>query len=795
MRAAFQLIVFAVALAWTPLRALAQSEVVIATISDGPPASGREYVSLGTIQLEIEQLVGDEFSIEFPADKQLDGGWTLAGVRAAIDQLLADPEVDIILTTGLVAGSEMSRIEDLEKPTVVTVVADAELQGLPYVGDENSATSGKRNYVYLSDFRTIDDDILSFHEVVGFSHLAVFVDALTLQSIPDLSQQKADELSGQLGATITLIAVTDSVDAALNALPAGADAVYVTPVLRLSNTQMDALSARLIERQLPSLSFIGYREVALYGLLLATGGQEADQLRLTRRVGLNVQRILRGEDAGEIEIVFQQSRRRIINMRTAEAINFVPAYSVLTDAVQIPEVPIESGPSMSLSWAMLESLNANLSLRTASFDPLISLENVAAARANLRPQLGLALSRTTIDSDRANPLFQPERLSNAELSGSQIIYSDDARANLRVAERFAEAAGFNYATAELNTMQAAARAYLTVLRARALENVQRQNLEVTRENLELARIRERIGFSGRGDRLRWESQLATDLQNVITAEADKRGALVALNQILNRPQNQDFTAPQTDVMSSIAIFADPRFQAFIDNATAWEMFQNFSVAKALADAPELMELERIISGQERVVLSSRRKRWLPEFALGGARGSVLSRGGAGSDISGLGFDNSSWSFLLSAEVPVFTSGALQAGINTEQYELRQLHRARDELAQGIEARTRLALQRASGTYPSIAPAMAAAAAATENLQLITDAYSQGAATVTALIDAQRAANIANLRVADVQYAALTDIIDVFRSTADFSIFIDPGSTEAWFQSVEAYFQENQSASQ
>ena len=767
----------------------AQNDVVIGVISDGPAAANRSYISVSAIQEEVGRLIDDEFSVRFPPEKQLNGGWSLTGVRTAIDRLLSDEEVDIILTTGLVAGSEMARIPNLSKPTIVTVVADAALQDLPYVGDELSAVSGKDNYVYLSDFRTIDDDIESLYEAVGFSHLAVFVDELTLRAIPVLAREKAAQLAGELGAGITLIAVTDSVQIALGALPADIDAVYVTPLFRLSATQMDALAAGLIERKLPSLSFIGFHEVERFGLLMATGGQAADQVRLTRRVGLNIQRILRGENAGNIEIVFQQSRRRVFNMRTAEAINFVPAYSVLTDALQIPEAQTESGPPLTLATAMLEALAANLSLQVASIDPLISLETVASARAALRPQLGLLVQRTSIDADRANPAFQSERTSDAQLSGSQVVYSDDIRANLRVSERLAEAARYNYETAELNTMQAAASAYLTVLRVRALENVQRQNLEVTRENLELARIRERIGFSGRGDRLRWESQLATDLQNVIAAEADRRGALVVLNQILNRPQNQDFTAPGTDVRVSIAIFDDPRFQSFIDNAIAWEMFQDFSVDKALNASPEIKELDRVIIGQERLALSAKRRRWLPELAIGGNRGSILSRGGAGSNVSGLGIDDTSWSLLLSAELPVFTSGALQARINTAEYELIQLRRSRDALAQQVEARTRLALQRSSGSYPAIQPATNAASAANENLQLVTDAYSQGAASVTDLIDAQTAANIANLRVADTEYAALIDIIDVFRSAADFSIFIDSGSTEAWFQSVETYFQE------
>jgi outer membrane protein len=86
--------------------------------------------------------------------------------------------------------------------------------------------------------------------------------------------------------------------------------------------------------------------------------------------------------------------------------------------------------------------------------------------------------------------------------------------------------------------------------------------------------------------LRWEIQLATDRQDLIAAEADRRVALTALNQILNRPQNQNFSTSDDDVARSIALFNDPRFQAFIDNAAVWETFQDFNVAQALNDSPE-----------------------------------------------------------------------------------------------------------------------------------------------------------------------------------------------------------------
>ena len=138
---------------------------------------------------------------------------------------------------------------------------------------------------------------------------------------------------------------------------------------------------------------------------------------------------------------------------------------------------------------------------------------------------------------------------------------------------------------------------------------------------------------------------------------------------------------------------------------------------------------------------------------------------------------------------MFSSGALRARLTSERYSLRQLERQREALAEQLETRTLIALHRASGTYPSLEFSQEAAEAAAENLSLVTDAYRTGTVSVTELIDAQNAALAAELRAVDARYAYMIDVIDIFRSTGDFSLLVDPGSTEAWFQQVEAYIAE------
>ena len=71
------------------------------------------------------------------------------------------------------------------------------------------------------------------------------------------------------------------------------------------------------------------------GLLMAIGGMPSDDTRFARRIALNLQRILLGEDAAEIEVGFRLGRRLVINMRTARAIGFLPRWAVLIDAEKI----------------------------------------------------------------------------------------------------------------------------------------------------------------------------------------------------------------------------------------------------------------------------------------------------------------------------------------------------------------------------------------------------------------------------------------------------------------------------
>jgi outer membrane protein TolC len=783
---------------------LAAAQAVIGIVEDGPQP--RPIVPLTQLEQEIRGLLGNEFDVQMPADKRLDGGWSVSGARDALLRILDDPDVDIVITTGLIASNEAAKIDKLGKPVIALIVADVQLQKLPAVRSGNKVVSGKKNFVYLArvsisddsgarfEQTNVDEAIDIFYDASPFRHLAVLLDKSTVESVPALASEKARAVSTRLGVRTTVVSLVDTVANALAAMPADTDAVLVGPLLPLDNAGMQELAQALIDRGLPSFALLGRTELA-HGFLMTSGGREEDAVRYSRRLALNVQRIILGDEPGEIDVRIAEPQRLAINMRTAAAIGFYPRYAVLNDAEQMFGNDLDAGTPLGLNEAIAEALQANLNLAVAAYDPQLAAQDTMLARAQLLPQLGIGARAAQIDEDRANPIVQAERSTDAQLTGSQVVYSDDLRAAWKIAALLESAAHSGYEVAVLDTLRSAARGYLSVMRARALEKVRRANLEVTRANLELARLRQSIGESGRGDVLRWESQLATDRQNIAAAEADRRVALTSFNQLLNRPPNLDFLPAEDDVLRSIAVFQDDRFRAFIDNAAVWATFQEFLVEQTLRQAPELLQIDRLLAAQERQALAARRKYYVPEVALSGSYGTNLGRSGAGSDLGLPGMEDESWSIALSASWPFFSSGALRARLNKERFSLQQLQRSRAALEEQLATRTLVALHRASGTYPSLEFSAEASSAASENLALVTDAYRTGTVSVTELIDAQNAALSAELSAVDAGYAYLIDAVDVLRATGDFALLVDPGSTEAWFQEVESFIREHRKSAQ
>jgi outer membrane protein len=752
-------------------------EIRVAVVTDGP--SQRQGFSAAVIEREIANVAATDLDIRLPEDKRFTGDWSLEGASAALDRALADKSVDVVLTLGILGSHQAAHRASLPKPVIAPLVVDPVLQGYPL----NEGRSGKRNFAYAADFQSVGNEVRAFHDIVGFKHMAALVDGSLMAALPQLAG-KAEELAAALNTRITIVRVAGDVPAALAAIPADADAVYVTP-LRFNEAGVTELARGLAARKIPTFTVVGRSEVEA-GMLMTTGGAERDTERLARRILLMIQRIAGGEDPARFEVSFPTEQRLVFNMRVARDIGFSPGWKYLADSEQL-HLEVDGSESLTLLDAMRIAVERNPALEASRARLASTADEVRIARSSLLPSLSASGARTRIDADRASPLTQAEDSTSAGLSFSQVLYSERAWAGLAISRSLLAAEEQSQRTDLLDTLNESAGAYLNVLRAKSVEVVRRRNVENTRKNLETSRVREEVGLGGRSDYLRWVAQLARDKQNLLAAESSRRQAETELARILHRDARSSFVTVESGLDDPLSLVASGRTQAFLDTPARWNVFMDYAVQTALTNSPEIAQTSALVTARERALKAATRAYYLPELALVSNGSRVSDRSGAGSLSQPGAPDDESWSVTLQATFPIFTSGLRGAERSQARHDLREMQAQRSVATDGVEARTRVVLHRTASSWPAIDLSREAAAAADENLVMVADAYARGAVSVTDLIDAQEAALSAGLAATDAKYGFMIDFVNVLRAMGEFEILLDPASREAWYGRVENWF--------
>ena len=752
----------------------------VAIVTDGP---SERAAPLRALFLEEMRAVNrGDFDIQAPADLQVEADWSLAGVSRALDQVLADPRTDLVVTLGVLASHAASQRASLPKPVVAPFVTDRGLQNLPY----HDGASGRKNLSYVSLDVDIRRDLTAFREIVPFARLVFLLDGAMMEAIPGIRVEMG-RVARELDLTVTQVAVAASAAPALAAIPTDAQAVYVGPLPRLSSDEYARLADGLIKRRLPSFAFEGQSDVER-GLLVGVA-PPVQMLRLARRVALNAQRILRGEDAATLPVAFSRAEGLTLNMRTARAIGFSPSWRLLTSADLLHDQPEPAGPVLSLADAVRDALELNLNLRVAQATVAAGKENIRQARSALLPQIGLTGQYAAIEGDDATAVpGRAERTATGSVTFDLPVYVEPTWANLEAQKQLQMARESDREQIRLDIVLATAQTYLDVLRAKTNERIQKDNLRLTRSNLALALARRRIGTAGPSEVYRWESEIANATRAVVEAQAQTRVAELALNVLLHRPLEEAVATAEVGLEEPILIASQQRLYDLIANPASFRVFRDFVVQEGLATVPELSQFDARIRAQERTLKSARRAYWQPALRLWASRTETVARNGArGPSLPGLNDHETLVALQLS--FPIYTGGERSAQRQRAFEELAGLRVQRDAAAERIEQRARAALHTARSALTAIRLSRDAANAAQANLDVLRDAYSRGTVSILDLLDAQNAALVADLRAATGVYDFLRSLMEVERAVARFDFFLTQHDQAEWLARLEGYFAE------
>lgn len=783
--------------------ALTQSikPVRIGLIVDGP--WGEENKMLESIKREIHDLTAGEFDVHFPADKTVQADWTIGKIRSGLNQLLADPGVDMIITLGSISSNEVCQRTELARPVIAPYIIDAAFQKLPI----KDGKSGVKNLSYISVPATFKRDMQIFKDIIAFRQLAVLINQNLIDAFPGLEQCCKETLE-ELDLEVEIIGIGKSIEDALNKLPRNVEAVYILPLPHFTDEQYQKLADALIELKLPSFAYGGAVRVE-QGILAGLNKDVVN--RISRRVGINVQRILLGEKPEQIPVAISIKQQLTINEATANAIGVAPSWAVITEAeiVGREQRPIER--VLDLNRVLQEAMNANLDLIAKGFTIEAGKQDVNDARAKLMPSLDVSGTYLVIDKDRAERSFgqQAERSLTGTATATQVIFSEPAWANLSIQKNLQKSRESELEQLKLDITLEATTAYLNVLRAKTFERIQQENIKVTRQNLDLAQVREVVGSVSPAEVYRWESEIATNRRSVIEANTQRNLAEIQLNRVLHRPAEEDFLTQEISLNDPNLITSYGQLFKYIENKQAFKFFREFMVEETFKNSPELMALDAAIAVQSRILRSANNNFWSPTIALQGQVNNTFSRWGAGKeatmDLSQLPpeyrpigeiFAQSfkppkdlSWNVGLNVSFPLFRSGQKFFARQKAQQELDQLQTQRGAIAEKIEQRVRSALHIAGASYASIQQARLAAEAAQKSLEVVQESYSQGLLSVVELLDAQYAALVTDQAAASSVYDFLIDLMNVERAYGHFNFFSTGERRKAFFERANEYFKQ------
>ena len=757
--------------------AAARPRVDVGFVFDGPSENNTRDLAL--FKEEMSRLLDPDYDVRYPDTAVRTGTYDAASVARELDSLLNDRTIDVVITMGILSSIDLTRRDRITKPSVAAFMIEPALTGATPRG----GASGKRNLSYITATAPFESDLDTFEELVPFTRLALLASEGLVNSLHTTADRVVERIAAR-GIDATMVPVGTNATEAARRIPDEIEAVYILNVDQLGPGEFDVLIQRLIDRKLPTFSIEGRHHVERGILAGLTSGNWL--LRVARRTALNLQAILTGRDASELPVFMNRREELVINDSTARKIGVYASFELLTEATMFSPEPKPVTRTITLSQVMADIVVENRDVIDARLQELSGKQDVNRTRSQLLPRIDLTGSGVIIDDDRASPGIAAERTLSGGLELSQIIWSEQAWANLSIQKHLQKNREWERQRVELDVALSGATTYLQLLRAKTFENIQRENVRLTRSNLELAEMRVAIGTANPAELHRWRSQIANDRKAVIQANADRNVAEIALNQLLHRPVEESFATVEADV-SDPALPTHARIHAYAQNPRHFRMFRAFMSEQALKNAPELKALDAAIAAQQRAKTSATASFLSPTLALQAETTRRFDTGGAGAvDIPG-GPDDTDWSVALGLSFPIFSGGSRIADLRQANQELLILQNQRDDVAKRIEQRVRSAMHQAGASGAGIGLSEEAAIAAEANLEYVRDAYSRGVVSILQLLDAQNAAITARLAAADAVYDYLIDLLEVERAGGGFTFYATPEEEEAFYDSLDAYF--------
>ena len=714
------------------------------------------------------------------------GDGTAASLRRGYRELAANPEVDAIVSIGLLSAAVLSGEREYPKPVIGLGVFDPVVQGFL---ESRGNTSGIHNLTYSLPNAPLSADLAFFREVVPFEKIALLFGSevfAAFDSNPESGKIDAQDL-GLEGVGVSLVSVGPDIDRALADIPAEADAVYLGFFPSLTDAELKRLLDGIVAKKLPSFT-LDLETLAAGGMLSAA--TEADSRKVARRTALNLEAILvDGVNAKDLPVLLTFEQRLTLNMEVVRAIDYPIGWDVLTRAELMNDGTLNGGREIDLKTVFLDAMSGNLTIRAEQEGVASTERNVPLAKASLWPSVSVGGTGLLYDpkTSRSSIGSIAELTWTGSASINQVVFDEPTLANVTIQRELLDAARQGLDVTIMDTLLEISSSYFDVLTARAILKTRSNDLMLTRRNLETAKLRAKVGYTGLSDVYRWESQLVSANQDVIDARLDLNTQMNTLNQVLSLDQEDLFRIrAENNAERELLAFYTREFTNYLDTPQDTEILVGFMLTEAQRHLPELKQLDASIRASERQLKSNRRALYLPSASLAYAAAYELGTAGIGSEFDTSPNNSVDWTATLSFSVPLFQGGTLRETVAQTRIDLMQQRTERAELLQKVELRLRSAVNSLVASHFNLESSKKAAEWALKSLELVQENYAKGAVSISDLLDAQNAYLDSAESEAIAEYGFLGDILTLERALGSYSVFDDERERDAELSRFHQY---------
>lgn len=714
------------------------------------------------VRKELQDLLGAKKAIRYE-NEGYNANWDLEKIEGLVLKATQAEDIDVVLVLGIIGTIKVvNSREKFSKPVVAGVIQEGGFKKLPY-DDQRQSTRPNLTYV-ISPVRTLRD-LKTFKELCDLDKIHIFLDTLIASNISEF-EPWIEYIREQVDLDLQITDVQDKADLVLSQLGSSVQAAYLTPGLRMPRVERKKLIDGLNQRKIPTFSMIGVEEVRM-GALAAQA--PAFSTRVSRRIALNIKKVLQGVSPNEIAVDLPIEDQLVINDATARQIDFAIPFEIQSTAELINEDVIVGAEKLSLEKAISTAIENNPRLQSFAETVILAEEGLKQARSSLLPQLTGTASYSRIDEDRAEISMgsQAEKSTRAGVVLSQILFDDAVITDYRVSKYNQQTAIEDYQAELLDLILNVHNAYYNYLQALASYRVAIDNLKRTQHHLSLSQVRHHYGAAGPSEVFRWETEEAQVKTTYFNAWTEVQTSLNSLNRFMGLSPNTSWDPEDIVLKDPKGHFLKGRLDDVITDTKKLDQFTEFATIRGFENTPEIQAITHQIESQRLLLAQEKRSRFLPTLSLSFRYDNRVDDDFIGNTNSPSGDIDDEWTTSVEAQVPLFTGGLITAKINAARAELRRQLNVLEDTQLIVAERIHKALNRIGSSYPSVRSTARAADRALKTLEIIREEYAEGKTGILDLLDAQNQSFSQEQEAVITSYTYLRDLAEFHRAISWF----------------------------